>query len=900
MTALERTQATPSTAQSIVEHLMGDRAPEFVEGDAVESILARVADKPYKPYHERVVEPEASATQLEYRTETGNIAYIDEPKGIAQVNASPNRDAWVEESRKSWEALKAVRGNRMRREDEADAEGPTFHVVSVYRAKIDPATNKLNRLTVRHNVDGNRGKRVLASRGIAYGVPTSSTTLDEMAFKMLISDSAKRMRRLTKADVKQAYTNATTARGKRFLECPDSCQEFDEDGTRMVLELGPPLFGEPEAGREWQETLEKDLRDFGWEPFENVPCMWRFKNATGECIMGAIVDDLLFSESTSYAITDATIEYLRTKYIGVTCEHEPTSFAGYKIERSAGRDVATISMPELIEQKFKQECPELVSVAARAAFKLEHVKGGKLHALADALELAPRNPSGKVSEHTKKTQTLTGNLRYFLRTNAGDLNVVVHRLSCVQSCAPAEAVIVGKAAMIHAYETRFRGITYSKHSVSPEGGALQVHTAIGEPTASAPVTDFPREPGIHAVADASWGDRNIMGCLIMMNHGVIVTETKKMGPVDSSAQAEGVASSKCAEIIEMAREIARGMGILPNEPIVLRSDNAASVRVSNDPKSAGRLRHALRRYATLQARIARGEIQVIHVSDKSNAADFLTKWVSATKIKESVAYASNEAAKKTNARHEEVSSLEVSVVEIVHHTMQLRSGRDKVARISRERPPLPNEGGYLAYFWGQEHRIEELFVEPPAAGAAVAESPVYSDSEMEVEEEDEPGPEPAVPTVVAPPPDTALPPIGAQAVVRATTTLMEAYSAAGPSAQAAGGARIADMVASFVSTIQAAAKGAVVEKFDEPTPAHVVAFEGFISGYEPTLRLYGAFYGHEDSDDPELEPGQGAVGRRRGANPFPMPVPFSHRANKDLLARYGYEFNHYGNNGRKA
>ena len=282
----------------------------------------------------------------------------------------------------------------------------------------------------------------------------------------------------------------------------------------------------------------------------------------------------------------------------------------------------------------------------------------------------------------------------------------------------------------------------------------------------------------------------------------------------------------------------------------------------------------------------------------------------ANKINESVSYASNDESKKTKALHEEVSSLEVSVVEIVHHTMQLRSGRDKVARISRERPPRPNEGGFLAYFWGQEHRIEELFVEPPpaapqpvAAGALMeayqAESPVYSDSEMEVEEEDEPAPEPAV---QAHPPLAALPPIGARAVERATTTLMEAYSAAGPAAQAAGGAQIADMVASFVSSIRAAAtsSGAEVEKGDEPTPAHVVAFKGFIGGYEPTLRLYGAFYGIEDSDDPELEPDQGAVGRRNGANPFPMPVPFSHRANKDLLARYGYEFNHYGNNGRKA
>jgi hypothetical protein len=64
------------------------------------------------------------------------------------------------------------------------------------------------------------------------------------------------------------------------------------------------------------------------------------------------------------------------------------------------------------------------------------------------------------------------------------------------------------------------------------------------------------------MADASWGERNIYGILIMMNNGVIVAETKKMGPVDSSAEAEGIATSKCAEILENVREIARGMGIL--------------------------------------------------------------------------------------------------------------------------------------------------------------------------------------------------------------------------------------------------------------------------------------------------------------------------------------------------
>ena len=104
---------------------------------------------------------------------------------------------------------------------------------------------------VRGSVDGNRGQYVLKKLDIDYGVPKSSTVLDDIVFKMLVSDAAGRKRTMkTKADVSSAYTNAKTTRGKRFLRCPATCQQFDEDGTPLVLELGPPLFGEPEAGYE--------------------------------------------------------------------------------------------------------------------------------------------------------------------------------------------------------------------------------------------------------------------------------------------------------------------------------------------------------------------------------------------------------------------------------------------------------------------------------------------------------------------------------------------------------------------------------------------------------------------------------------------------------------------------
>ena len=74
--------------------------------------------------------------------------------------------------------------------------------------------------------------------------------------------------------------------------------------------------------------LEADLKEFGWIKVENVECLWRLTTATSDALVGSIVDDLLFSESSGYDITDATIAFLRKKYSGVKAEHEPTSFAG--------------------------------------------------------------------------------------------------------------------------------------------------------------------------------------------------------------------------------------------------------------------------------------------------------------------------------------------------------------------------------------------------------------------------------------------------------------------------------------------------------------------------------------------------------------------------------------------
>ena len=43
------------------------------------------------------------------------------------------------------------------------------------------------------------------------------------------------------------------------------------------------------------------------------------------------------------------------------------------------------------------------------------------------------------------------------------------------------------------------------------------------------------------------------------------------------------------------------------------------MRVANDPKSAGRLRHAMRRFAVLQERVKEGKVKIVFVPDADGA-----------------------------------------------------------------------------------------------------------------------------------------------------------------------------------------------------------------------------------------------------------------------------------------
>ena len=152
----------------------------------------------------------------------------------------------------------------------------------------------------------------------------------------------------------------------------------------------------------------------------------------------------------------------------------------------------------------------------------------------------------------------------------------------------------------------------------------------------------PAGVGLEASADATWCDRNVYALLLTFACAAVFHQTKKIGLLlDSSHEAEAVASAKAGEYVSYAREVLRALGVMPAGPTPILTDNLANCLVARDATSAARARHFLRRYTVLQQRIRSAEVQVFKIDDPNMPADFLTKWLPAGKLRDSLLYATN-------------------------------------------------------------------------------------------------------------------------------------------------------------------------------------------------------------------------------------------------------------------
>ena len=362
-----------------------------------------------------------------------------------------------------------------------------------------------------------------------------------------------------------------------------------------------------------------------------------------DCRMVTVTDDFMLSEhhASRGKVTSGILANLRAEFGEVTFQAEPTSFAGMRIARARpdvrgelGTGRLTLSMERKIDEAVREHLPALLD---GESLGFEVLKGGAFQKAADGMRLVKPVPA-KLSADQKQVQRIIGSLK-FPEKVMPRLAVALHRLSTVMSSPPPDALLVAKSLLVHAYGRRTDGLTY--------GGVGLTEPVLQGGISARIDLDAAAASGLMATADATWGgDLLVAGggdtysTLLTYNGAKVLSETKKIGLiVDSSFEAEAIATAKVGERVEYARAVLRALGVSLATPTFVGTDNKASALIGSGQGMPGRSKHCVRRYLAFLQRVASKVVALFHIPDEDNPADFLTKWLGRKKLEMSVAYA---------------------------------------------------------------------------------------------------------------------------------------------------------------------------------------------------------------------------------------------------------------------
>jgi len=500
--------------------------------------------------------------------------------------------------------------------------------------KFDKHTRELEKFKGRHAWDAPRAAAVEKARGTYVEEATASTTADSLLVKAQLGYSAATGRSVTKVDCPNAYLKAR--REKRsviFMEVPpmlhDDPDYYDENGELMVLEIaGSAVWGESAAGRDWQKTLHAVLLKAGWEPAENVPCLYRREMDDGhEATVITIVDDLLVSEKDMrYDLTTELITSLNEEFEDeMTYEREPTSFNGRGLSWDRARGLVTLRFAAKIASSVEEYAGAISRPAERLKMALK--AGSTLDKALSELKLPPKHErSTKSTSRQKLMRSIVGVLRWIEQDNPS-LSKRVHCLSRVIACPPPEATDLALAVLAEAFDARDDGLTLGAVGKGQDGLSAMISTNLDMREGGAPEE-------LAGIADATWGDDPLYALIVTAFGASIYHSMKCMHMlVDSSTESEAVATGKIGEVIAYAREVWRGLGIPLDGPVLVGTDNRANMLLSSGEGAPSRMRHAIRRFKVFVQRVERGETALRHVPDPGNASDYMTKFVDKKKYK---------------------------------------------------------------------------------------------------------------------------------------------------------------------------------------------------------------------------------------------------------------------------
>lgn len=453
----------------------------------------------------------------------------------------------------------------------------------IYKTKRDESGN-ITRYKARFVAQG-----FSQEPGKDYG-ETHASVARHTSTRTLFALAAKEDWELDNMDVDTAFLNADI-KEEIYIRQPRGFEQRGPNGEELVCKLNKSIYGLKQASRNWNDTLDEWMREYGLKATRADACVYTKRHQGETLVILVWVDDLILAGSNKRVVADfkaAISRRFKMKDLGAL-----EWILGFKIRRDRPKRKIEILQTAYIEQmlkRFGMEDCKAVGTPAEGVLSRTSVEDG--------------------GEPNKLYMSMVGSLLYAAMVTRPDITFAVQALGRHMQASGPEHIIAAKRVLRYLQGTKDLGLVYeygaTKHDETPS------HY-------------------IHGYSDADWGGdkdtrRSTTGYVFMLGTGVVSWGSKLQQTVAlSSAESEYMAACAAVQEAIHLRQLMGDLGYKQDGATVIYEDNQGCIALSANPVFHKRTKHIDIRYHFIRERVASGEVELRYIPTEEQLADLLTK-----------------------------------------------------------------------------------------------------------------------------------------------------------------------------------------------------------------------------------------------------------------------------------
>jgi len=399
--------------------------------------------------------------------------------------------------------------------------------------------------------------------------------------RLLLALARKYRWKVKLVDIGNAYLNAPIEE-EIYMELPEGFKKVGKNGKPIVVRLRKALYGLKQAGRNWNQFLDKWLKEHGFIPSSVEPCLYICRKADGRILILAVyVDDILSAGDDS--LREELLREMEKTFV-ISDMGDATWVLGTHIDYSD--DITSIDQEKYLFDILNKFGMMDCNTATTPAVPRDH-----------------SNEDSALFEDKDQYLSLVGSLIYLSVVSRPDIAYAVGKAGQAMSNPTQEDWTAAKRILRYLKENPKLGPCYSSDGNSELIG----------------------------YSDSDWGGdqktrKSTSGYVFIYAGAAISWSSKKQATVAlSSTEAEYIAACSAAQEAIYLRALLKDMGEEQTGPTIIFQDNQGTISMEHNKVSNKRTKHIDIKYHYIREMVDRKQISTTYVPTEKMIADCLTK-----------------------------------------------------------------------------------------------------------------------------------------------------------------------------------------------------------------------------------------------------------------------------------